>query len=364
MQYRDFGNTGVKVSLLGFGAMRLPENEKEAVAVMRRAYELGVNYFDTAPGYGHNGSSEVFVGKAIGDIRDKVYLSTKNPIEDASGDNFRKRLEDSLRRLDTDYVDFYHMWGINWKTFEELIMAPNGPMAAAERLREDGIIRHISFSFHDKPEALLRIIDSGRFESILVQYNILDRANEPGIEHARRRGLGVAIMGSVGGGRLAAPSARIRSMLAGGTKTTSEMALRFVMSNPNVSTALSGMGTIQMVEENAAVASREEPLTAAERQKVQEILDENKRVCDLYCTGCKYCMPCPNDVDIPSIFELVNYYRVYGLEAYAREHYAGIVKSAKGADQCVECGECEEKCPQKIHIMDQLQEAHRTLCAE
>jgi len=364
MQYRDFGSTGVKVSLLGFGAMRLPEDETQAVAVMRRAYELGVNYFDTAPGYGQNGSSEIFVGKAIRDIRDKVYLSTKNPIEDASGDNFRHRLEASLQCLDTDYVDFYHMWGINLKTFEERIMAPNGPMQAAERLREDGIIRRLCFSFHDKPESLLRIIDAGRFETMLVQYNILDRANEAGIAHAHRKGLGVAIMGPVGGGRLAAPSERIRSMIPGGAKTTSEVALRFVMSNPGVSTVLSGMGSIQQVEENAAIASRAEPLTAAERRRVREILDENKCLCDLYCTGCKYCMPCPNEVNIPDIFELVNYYRVYGLEDYARERYAGIVKSGKGADQCVECGECEGKCPQKLEIINQLQEAHRTLCPE
>lgn len=363
MQYRDFGNTGVKVSLLGFGGMRLPEGEKEAIAVMRRAYELGVNFFDTAPGY-CDGHSEPYVGKALKDVRQRIYLSTKNLIRDASGDNFKRRLADSLQALDTDYIDFYHMWGLNLKMFEELVMAPNGPMQAAERLREDGVIRHVSFSFHDKLESLLRIIDSGRFETMLVQYNILDRANEPGIAHARSKGLGVAIMGPVGGGRLAAPSERIRSMIPGGAKTTAEMALRFVMSNPNVSTVLSGMGTIQQVEENAATASRAEPLTADERRRVQEILAENERLCQLYCTGCKYCMPCPNEVDIPSIFELVNYYRVYGLEDYARERYAGIRNAGKGAEACVECGECEGKCPQKLQIIAQLKEAHRILGRE
>jgi len=142
------------------------------------------------------------------------------------------------------------------------------------------------------------------------------------------------------------------------------MALRFVMSNPHVSTALSGMGAIQQVEENAAIASRDAPLSPEERRRVEEILTENERLCELYCTGCKYCMPCPNEVDIPSIFELVNYYRVYGLEDYARERFAGLRESGKGADQCVECGECEEKCPQKIKIVEQLQEAHRLLCPQ
>jgi hypothetical protein len=363
MQYRDFGKTGIKVSLLGFGCMRLPDDEKEAIAIMRRGYELGVNYFDTAPGY-CDGRSEPYIGKALKGIRDQVYLSTKNPIRDASGEGFKQRLAASLQALDTDYIDFYHMWGLNLKSFEELVMAPNGPMQAAERLRADGVIRHLSFSFHDKVESLLRIIDSGRFESMLVQYNILDRANEPGIAHAHRRGLGVAIMGPVGGGRLAAPSERIRAMIPGGAKTTAEMALRFVMSNPGVSTVLSGMGTMQQVEENVAAASRAEPLTAAERQRVHEILAENQRLCELYCTGCKYCTPCPNEVDIPNIFELVNYCRVWGLEDYARERYRGIRGEGHDATVCVECGECEEKCPQKLKIINQLKEAHQTLCRE
>lgn len=364
MQYRDFGKTGAKVSLLGFGAMRLPEDEQPAVALMRRAFELGVNYFDTAPGY-DAGRSEQYVGKALKGIRDRVYLSTKNPCEgDPTADGYRRRLEESLQRLDTDYIDFYHYWGIEWKTFEEMIMAPHGPMEEAERLREQGVIRHISFSFHDQPKYLLRMIDSGKFESTLVQYNLLDRTNEAGIAHARSKGLGVAVMGPVGGGRLAAPSARLQQMIPGGVKTTAEMALRFVMANPNVCTALSGMSTLPQLEENVAVASRDEPLNADERRRVEEILAETRRLCDLYCTGCKYCMPCPNAVDIPTVFELVNYYRVYGLEDYARSRYARLVARGRGADRCVECAECEGKCPQKIAIMAQLRDAHQTLGGE
>ena len=372
MQYRPFGKTGAMVSALGFGAMRLPMtpdgkhiDEEKAIPVLRRAFELGVNYFDTAPYYCEK-ESEIVVGKAIKPFRDKVYLSTKNPVEDASGIHWRQRLELSLRKLDTDAIDFYHLWGINWKQYEERIDVKRGPLAAARRAKREGLIRHLSFSFHDKPDALIRLIDTGHFESMTVQYNLLDRANEGGIAYARERGLGVVIMGPVGGGRLGAFSPEISRLAPGGAKSTPELALRFVLSNPGVSVALSGMGSVQMVEENAATASRLEPLSDDERVRMGQSMDEIRRLADLYCTGCGYCMPCPNEVNIPKSFEYMNYYRLYGLRTFAREAYAKIGQpgswiKGKQADACLECGECEPKCPQKIPIIEQLKEVAREL---
>ena len=169
MQYRKFGNTGISVSALGFGSMRLPMtadgrhvDEEKAIPVLQRAYELGVNYFDTAPYYCQK-ESEIVVGKAIKPWRDKIYLSTKNDVTNASGADWRGRLETSLRKLDVDYVDFYHMWGISWQDYVEKIERPNGPLAEARRARDEGLIRHISFSFHDKPDALLRLVDDRQF---------------------------------------------------------------------------------------------------------------------------------------------------------------------------------------------------------
>lgn len=373
MIYREFGKTGIKVSTLGFGAMRLPMvemdgkkyiDEDKAIPVIHRALELGVNYVDTAPYY-CDGLSEVTVGKALKGHRDKVYLSTKNPIEDASYDHFLERLEKSLKKLDTDYIDFYHMWGISLKTFEEKINKPDGPLKAALKAKEQGIIKHLSFSFHDKPENMIKIIDTGYFETVLCQYNLLDRANERSIEYAHEKGLGTAIMGPVGGGRLGAPSAVIQEMLKGKTKSTAEMALRFVLANQNVSLALSGMSTIEMVEENAAVASIPGVLTLEELKKVEEMLEENKRLSELYCTGCNYCMPCPQGLNIPHIFKLMNYNRVYGLKDYAKEEYSKLKdignKTGKPADACVECGACEAKCPQHLKIINQLKETRAAL---
>lgn len=375
MQYTEFGKTGIQVSRLGFGCMRFPSrevdgrkvfDEEESIRMMHRAMELGVNYFDTAPGYCEK-QSEIIVGKALKGRRDKVYLSTKYPSEEASGDDLERKLETSLKKLDTDYIDFYHMWGISLKTFVERLDTPDGPMARARKLRDAGVIRHISFSFHDAPENMIEIIRRGEgvFASVLCQYNLLDRANEDAIAYAHEQGLGVTIMGPVGGGRLGAPSKVIQDLLPGKVQSSAEMALRFVMNNRNVNIALSGMSSMDMVEENAAVASNMEPLTQEEEARIAASLEENRRLADLYCTGCNYCMPCPKGINIPEIFKMMNYHRVYGLTKFARDNYARIGKDPwlnfQNAAACVQCGACEKKCPQHLHIREQLRAAHEAL---
>lgn len=375
MQYTEFGKTGIQVSRLGFGCMRFPSrevdgrkvfDEEESIRMMHRAMELGVNYFDTAPGYCEK-QSEIIVGKALKGRRDKVYLSTKYPSEEASGDDLERKLETSLKKLDTDYIDFYHMWGISLKTFVERLDTPDGPMARARKLRDTGVIRHISFSFHDAPENMIEIIRRGEgvFASVLCQYNLLDRANEDAIAYAHEQGLGVTIMGPVGGGRLGTPSKVIQDLLPGKVQSSAEMALRFVMNNKNVNIALSGMSSMDMVEENAAVASNMEPLTPEEEARIAASLEENRRLADLYCTGCNYCMPCPKGINIPEIFKMMNYHRVYGLTKFARDNYARIGKEPwlnfQNAAGCVQCGACEKKCPQHLHIREQLHAAHEAL---
>ncbi|HYH03511.1 MAG TPA: aldo/keto reductase, partial [Bacillota bacterium] len=329
-------------------------------------FEMGINYIDTAPYYG-DGQSEVIVGKALKGWRDRVYLSTKNPIEDASGANFLRRLENSLKKLNQEWIDFYHMWGIDWEAFEQRINQPDGPLAAAQKAKAEGLIKHISFSFHGKPEELLKLIDTGEFESVLCQYNLLDRSNETAIAHAHAKGLGVAVMGPVGGGRLGNPSPVIHNLIPGGVKSSPEIALRFVFANPGVDVALSGMGSIAMVDQNVAIAGADTALTLAEQAQVTAALEQHKQLADLYCTGCGYCMPCPNNVNIPENFTYLNYHRVYALTDYAREQYRILGTSeqpwvsGKKASDCLECGVCETKCPQKIPIMKQLKEVHRVL---
>jgi len=375
MLYTEFGKTGVKVSKLGFGVMRLPmikEGEKEvvnlelAVPLLRRAVKLGVNYFDTAPAY-CNYNSEEALGKAIKGLRDKIYISSKNPISNSSYDDFMKNLETSLRLLDISYIDFYHMWGINWEQYNNVINVPHGPIDAIYKAKEQGLIKHISFSFHDKAENMLKLIDTGHFESLLCQYNLLDRVNGDGLKYAHEKGMGTVVMGPVAGGRLGAPSERIQSMLGDKRVSTAETALRFVLANQNVDITLSGMENIEQLEQNVKAASIAAPLTDEEMDRINAMLDENQQLADLYCTGCNYCKPCPSGVAIPEIFSYMNLHKVYGITEYARRQYAELCASndenRRDAGHCVECGVCEDKCPQKISIIKQLKECEAILCS-
>ena len=370
MQYRDFGKTGLKISQLGYGCMRLPEieengewriDEEKAIPMLRRAYELGVNYFDTAVMYCHN-QSQYTVGRAIKPFRDKIMLSTKLPMGSVNGtDDFRRILEQSLERLDTPYIDFYHFHALNQKTFDEKVVAFK-LMDEARKAMDEGLIKHISFSFHDRPAAIKHIIDRGEiFSSILLQYNLLDRGNEEMMAYAKEQGLGVVVMGPVAGGRLAAPSELYKKLLGKESRSTPELALRFVLGNPNVSCALSGMGSMEMVEQNTAIAAEKEPMSEEDWAKAGAMMEEIKKFSDLYCTGCNYCMPCPKGIKIPDVFSAHTYRSVYGLVDHAKSMYRKIKdpaneRAGSPVTACVNCGACAKKCPQFIDIPKKLRE--------
>lgn len=366
MEYRDFGKTGIKISRLGFGAMRLPMvevngamvvDEDKAIAMIHRAFTLGVNYIDTAFFY-NGGLSEITVGKALKGWRDKVYLSTKYPFDDG----FRPTLEKQLKKLDVDSIDFYHFHGIGQWFYDNKFHdeAVNG----AARAKEEGLIKHLSFSFHDKAEVMAGLIDTGLFESVLCQYNLIDRSNEKMLEEAKRRGLGTIVMGPLGGGRVAGMPKTTAAELGLKIVSNAELALRFVFANPNIDCAISGMEAMEQVEENVAIASNIAPLSPAEVAGINAAMEENKRLADLYCTGCNYCLPhCPQEINIPHIFQAMNNHRIYRTEEYARGQYneIGVSPWVKGrkADACIDCGLCEEHCPQKIEIRRQLKECFK-----
>ncbi|MBR2948954.1 MAG: aldo/keto reductase [Lachnospiraceae bacterium] len=375
MNYREFGKTGEKISALGFGCMRFPEyqedgkwfvDQEKTDAMVRRAYELGVNYFDTAPFY-CNQNSEEALGKAVKPFRDKILLSTKCPADKAKDPaGYRRFLEQSLRRLDTDHVDFYHFWGTNKKDFDENIVAA-GLLDEARKVKEEGLIRHISFSFHDDPSSIKYIIDTAiahgvPMESMLCQYNLLDRSNEEMISYAHEMGLGTVAMGPVGGGRLSAPTDLYTKLTGKPAIATYELAFKFCLGHPGLSCALSGMQTIEMVEQNAAIASSDTVLTEAEWQQLGESMEQLKKFNDLYCTGCKYCQPCPAEIDIPKIFNLYTYYNVYGLKDHAINTYAKYkADGGKTIADCLNCGKCEKACPQHLKIRQDLERVDKIL---
>lgn len=359
MLYREYGKTGIKLSSLGFGCMRFPDSFEETKNIVRYAIDNGVNYLDTAYVYPQ---SEEKLGEALLDgYRDRVYLSSKNPIwDDMTLEGWKKRLEESLERLKTDHIDFYHIiHNMQWKQYDEFLMKDKN-LEEILKYKEQGIIRHIAFSCHDTPENVKKIIDTGIFEGMLVQYNILNREYEDAIAYAHEKGCGVIIMGPVAGGILGVSGNKGFAGKMGGAATP-DLALRFVLSNPNVTVALSGMGSMEMVKENLATVSGNPKLSEKETEKVLSVASELKALSDLYCTGCKYCMPCPKGIDIPTNFQAYNIAKVYEAEEAAR-HLWGFVsgkdkngKTKTGAE-CVGCGLCMKKCPQKLNIPKQLKQ--------
>jgi len=371
MIYRELGRTGYKVSQLGFGAMRLPMHEVDgeqkvnrelAIPMIHRAFEAGVNYIDSAVGY-CNKDSQCAVGDALKGWRDKIVVSTKNPYHDEDEKVWWQNLEDSLERLGVDYIDIYNHHGIQWKVYVEKIEPRVGKWM--QKAKDQGLIKHICCSFHDGNESLIKLVDTGYPAVVTLQYNLLDRACEEGIAHAHAKGVGIVVMGPVGGGRLGATSEVLEKLIPG-VKRVPELALRFVLANPNVTVALSGMSTMRHVEENIATANDEISLSDDDKAAIDEHMARLKDMANLYCTGCGYCVPCEAaDVAIPTIFGLYNTGRVYGLWDHAKSNYAQIGKlpwmKGNRADACTGCGDCEEKCPQNIPIRKQLKEAHAAL---
>lgn len=368
MLYRDFGKTGEKISAIGFGCMRFPELEIDGKKVVdtektdemiRAAYEGGINYFDTAPYY-CNSNSEAALGRGVKAFREKVLLSSKFPTEVAKkpGD-FRRQLETTLTRLDTPYLDFYHFWGISKDKFDNIIMAQN-LLEDARKAKEEGLIRHISFSFHDAPSSIKHIIDCSEaagvpMESMLVQYNLLDRSNEEMLAYAHEKGLGTVAMGPVGGGRLAAPTQLYSKLTGKDSLPTYELAFKFCLGNPNLSCALSGMQTLDMVQKNMAIASADTGFSEEEWKILGESMEQLKKFSELYCTGCKYCQPCPAGIEIPRIFNMFTYHNVYGLTDHAKYMFNDYCKNdGKLSDACLNCGFCERKCPQHLKIREEL----------
>jgi len=376
MNYREFGRTGERISALGFGCMRFPEYKKDEKnfvdqdkvdEMIAYAYENGVNYFDTAPYY-CNSNSEVALGHAVKNFRDKILISTKCPIDKGMGaDGYRKHLERSLTRLGTDHIDFYHFWSLNRGSYDNTVVG-EGLLEAAEKAKEEGLIRHISFSFHDNPQVIRHIIDTSeahgvKMESMLCQYNLLDRSNEEMLAYAHEKGLGTVAMGPVGGGRLAAPTELYARLTGKPSIATYELAFKFCLGNPNLNCALSGMQNLDMVQKNTKVASDDTAFSAEEWEQLGVAMEEIKKFSELYCTGCKYCQPCPVEINIPRIFEIWTYYNVYDLKDHAKNMMRDYIHhGGKTFADCKKCGLCEKKCPQHLAIRENLEKVCRILC--
>jgi uncharacterized protein len=380
MQYRKFGKLDWKVSALGFGAMRLPQfgsemsspvNESEAIKMIRYAIDNGVNYVDTAYPY-HMGNSERVVGKALKDgYRQKIRLATKlTPHLVKSADSLDRYLDGQLERLQTNRIDYYLMHGLNtqgWQTIQDL-----GALKWAESRRAKGHLGYIGFSFHDKLDVFKKIVDAYDWTFCQIQYNYLDenyQAGRRGVEYAASKGLAIVVMEPLRGGALAKEPPPVVAKVWDSAKQRSrvEWALQWVWNQPEISVVLSGMSAMQQVIDNVAYAGHSGPnkLTAEELKIFGKVQDTYQTMAPVPCTACRYCQPCPNGVDIPTIFELYNNFTIYNDRRMGPFAYSGLGPSAlkpeQRADKCKECGECEKVCPQQIKIPEELKKAHKVL---
>lgn len=363
MKYRRMGKTETDVSVLGFGCMRLPVidgdgdkiDEAKAVEIIRKGIDSGINYLDTAFGY-HGGNSEKLVGKVLKDgYREKAYLATKLPLWSINSEEDVYRIfNEQLQKLDTDYVDFYLLHAVNNESWETKVLAFD-ILPKLERLKADGKIKHLGFSFHDDLHIFKKIIDSyDGFEFCQIQLNYIDvdyQAGIEGLEYAASKGLGVIVMEPLLGGKLAQPNEKVSAALSD-EKNPVEWALDFIWNRPEVSVLLSGMGTMQMVEDNIAYADKAEAGMLSENEL--SALMEAKKAFDemnlVPCTGCEYCMPCPAGVQIPKVFSAFN-----NITAGGRRLVKQVFPDIEvNASLCKKCGKCEAACPQHIKISEML----------
>ncbi len=377
MQYRTFGTLDWKTSALGFGAMRLPTlnddpkqiDEPVATEMIRHAIDQGVNYVDTAWPY-HGGASEPFVGRVLQDgYRERVKLATKMPVwlvESAA--DFDKYLDQQLERLQTDHIDFYLLHALHQNVWEKIHALDVLPWA--EKAIASGRIGHLGFSFHDQYEVFERIVDAyDNWTFCQIQYNFMDidyQAGLRGLRYAADKGLAVIIMEPLRGGRLAKnpPPPQVARLWATAAtqRTPADWALQWLWHQLEVALLLSGMSEMQHVTENVASAARSGigTLTEAELALIEDVRAAYETMSPIPCTQCRYCLPCPNGVNIPRVFEIYNEAIMYQDVAGARTSYQWLKEEAR-ADRCVACLQCEEQCPQHIEIVTWLKTARELL---
>ncbi len=378
MLYREMGQTGDKVSILGYGCMRLPKkdgriDEERTEKQIISAIEQGVNYFDTAYLY-HNGKSESILGNILAKgCRNKVMIATKLPPPLIhSPKDMETIINTQLKRLHTDYIDYYLVHSImsmeGWQRLKRL-----GVEEFLEKAKRAGKIRNIGFSYHGNKDHFKEIVDDYRWDFCQIQYNYMDEYNQAGKEgllHAASKGLGIVIMEPLRGGQLVGkmpPAIQDIWDQAKIKKTPAEWALRWVWNHPEVSVVLSGMNEEAHIEENIRIANASYPLSLSidELELIDDVKKSLAGMMKVGCTGCGYCMPCPAGVNIPLCFTLFNNKHLFHDRSF-QFAYLGFTTGTDGgkpsyASLCQNCGKCEKLCPQSLPISKSLKEVAKDM---
>lgn len=370
MQYRTWNKIGRDISLLGTGTMRLPLtdsgeiDEDVAVQMIRRSIDRGVNYVDTAWMY-HDGKSEVVVGKALRDgYRQKVFLADKLPVWYArTTKGLVDIFETQLERCETDHFDMYLLHSVDapvWKRALKL-----GALDFLEEMKSAGKIKYLGFSFHGEEEFFPEVVDAHDWDFCQIQLNYMDAAVQAGVKglrYAGKKGLPVVIMEPLKGGKLTDNIPPVIAELwdsAPIRRTPAEWAFRWVADFPQVSTILSGMSAPQQLEENLRILDAAKPctLTGQEHALIERVADLYNELIRYSCTACKYCMPCPEKINIPAVMEYYNEWFLYDRNPKTKEAYFMWLPEGRRASDCVSCGACEDVCPQKLPVTEVMKKA-------
>ena len=332
---RPLGKTGLLVPPVGLGGIPFQRIDAEGTkAIMARALELGANFIDTARGYT---VSEAYIGhglKALG--RDNFILATKSMQRTREG--VLKELAISLSDLGTDYIDLYQFHNVaNFSDYETL-MGEDGAYQAIKEKQAEGVIRHIGISTHSV-DLLKRFVEDGHFETIQFPYNPMERQGEDWFKKAHDKGIGFIVM----------------KPFAGGAIDHKELSLRTILHNEAVSVVIPGVDSIEQLEQNVLAASPLTPLSKEEQATMQAEADS---LGSHFCRRCRYCLPCAVGIDIPMVFLMEGYYTRYNLKDWVKERYAGFEKKA---EDCIDCGLCESRCPYHLPIRDMLEQASAVL---
>ena len=375
MKYREFGKLGIKGSAFGLGCMRFNGaasgdsiiDEQKAIALIRRAIDGGVTYLDTAYVY-LDKTSETVLGKALLDgYRDRVTIATKMPMEYVHNrEEMQALLDEELTKLQTDHIDFYLMHGINrekWEYFKSI-----GADAFFEDMKRAGKIRYKCFSFHGPYEDFEYILQDYDWDMVQIQYNFMDVENQAGtkgLELAGRLGIPVVIMEGLLGGRLANAPDNVQALYDAFPVKRSpvEWAFRWLCNHPQIATVLSGCNEAGQIDDNLRIFDTVEPniMSEDELRLIDDVRAAYVSRTRIGCTGCRYCMPCPNGVNIPGTFSAWNNVSLYGIDPRTDWGFRMMLEKGETPDKCVGCGACEAACPQHLDIIESLQTAWKEL---
>ena len=371
MKYRTFGKLGIQGSAFGLGCMRFNGaasgdsviDEQKAISLIRRAIDGGVTYIDTAYVY-LDRTSEIVVGKALRDgYREKVTIATKMPSDYVHNRaEMEALLDEELKKLQTDHIDFYLMHGIDkkeWEYFKSI-----GAPEFFDDMKKAGKIRFKCFSFHGPYDEFEYIINDYDWDMVQIQYNFMDvnnQAGTKGLELAGKLGIPVVIMEGLLGGRLAKAPDNVQALYDAFPVKRSpvEWAFRWLCNHPEIATVLSGCNEAEQIDDNLRIFDTVEPniMSAEELKLMDDVRAAYLARTKIGCTGCRYCMPCPNGVNIPGTFSVWNNVSLYGIDPKQDWGFKAMLEKGETPENCVECGACEAACPQHLGIIDGLKAA-------